>query len=139
MIIAELSSEYDRKCRSGMMPQASNLREFTFSACVGAEHRHPGTVGLGQGPHSAGSGDPKLVAYCNLGMFGSFAMVDRVLGIRNGDGAMYLLMTDIAGELIAEGKLDYLMYDTFFGALPGLRDFKRRLGFLPYRARYSFT
>lgn len=81
----------------------------------------------------------KLIAYCNLGLFGSFAMIDRVIGLRNGDGAMYLLMTEIAAELIAERQLDYLMYDTFFGALPGLRDFKRRLGFQPYRARYTFA
>lgn len=40
-------------------------------------------------------------------------------------------------ELIAERELVYLMYDTFFGALPGLRGFRRRLGLQPYRARYS--
>jgi hypothetical protein len=29
------------------------------------------------------------------------------------------------------------MYDTFFGAREGLRDFKRRVGFRPYRASYT--
>jgi hypothetical protein len=31
----------------------------------------------------------------------------------------------------------YLMYDTFFGAQPGMRNFKTVLGFRPYRAKYS--
>jgi hypothetical protein len=29
------------------------------------------------------------------------------------------------------------MYDTYLGALPGLREFKRKLGFQPYRIRYA--
>jgi hypothetical protein len=28
------------------------------------------------------------------------------------------------------------MYDTFFGAQPGMRQFKTILGFKPYRAKY---
>lgn len=78
-----------------------------------------------------------LVAYCNVGLFGNFAMADRVLGIRNNDGAMFLLVTEITCRLIQERQVDYFMYDTVFGARPGLREFKRRLGFQPYRARYS--
>lgn len=77
-----------------------------------------------------------LVAYCNLGMFGNFAVTDRLLGFRNNDGAMYLLLTEITCKLIEERQLEYLMYDTVFGAMSGLRAFKRRLGFQPYRARY---
>jgi hypothetical protein len=79
----------------------------------------------------------RLVAYCNLGFLGNFAVIDRLLGLRTTSGAMYLLLTEIVGNLIDEKKLDYLMYDTLFGARPGLRDFKRRLGFQPYRVRYS--
>ena len=78
-----------------------------------------------------------LVGYCNVGMYGNFANTDQILGIRDNDGAMYLLVTEIALILIAEGKLDYLMYDTVFGAKPGLRDFKHWLGFRPHRVRYS--
>jgi hypothetical protein len=29
------------------------------------------------------------------------------------------------------------MYDTYFGASPGLKAFKTMLGFQPYRAKYS--
>ena len=77
-----------------------------------------------------------LVAYCNLGVFGNFAVTDQLLGFRNNDGAMYLLLTEITCKLIEERTVKYLMYDTLFGAMAGLRAFKRRLGFQPYRARY---
>ena len=83
------------------------------------------------------NGLEQLVGYCNLGIFGNFAGVERVIGFKNSDGAMYMLMTEIARELIGEQQLDYLMYDTIFGAQPGLRDFKRRLGFQAYRAKYT--
>jgi hypothetical protein len=29
------------------------------------------------------------------------------------------------------------MYDTFFGAQPGMQSFKKILGFRPYRVRYA--
>lgn len=80
--------------------------------------------------------DGRLAAYCNLGYFGNFALADQLLGYRNRDGAMYLLLAEIICGLIAERRIDYLMYDTFFGARPGLREFKRRAGFAPYRVRY---
>lgn len=78
-----------------------------------------------------------LVGYCNVGVFGNFASADRILGLRDNDGAMYLLMTEIALILIEERKLDYLMYDTVFGAKPGMRDFKHWLGFRAHRVRYT--
>lgn len=81
--------------------------------------------------------DKRLIAYCNLGLLGNFAVIDRVLGLRTTGGAMYLLLTEIVLRLIEEKNLDYLMYDTLFGARPGLRDFKRKLGFQPYRVRYT--
>lgn len=77
-----------------------------------------------------------LSAYCDLGYFGNFALADRLLGYHNQDGAMYLLLKEIICALIAERRVEYLMYDTFFGASPGLREFKRRNGFRPYRVRY---
>lgn len=79
----------------------------------------------------------QLVAYCNLGCYGNFAAFAQLLGLRNNDGIMHMLVTDIAQQLIAEARLDYLMYDTFFGAQPGLRSFKTMLGFQPYRAKYT--
>ncbi len=83
--------------------------------------------------------DQRLVAYCNIGRFGNFASTDRVLGYKNNDGAMYLLFTEIIGRLINEGQLKYFMYDTYIGAQPGLKHFKRRIGFAPYRVHYRIA
>ena len=77
----------------------------------------------------------RLVAYCSMGRYGNFAATDQLMGYKNQDGIMYLLLLSIVCRLIEERELDYFMYDTFLGAQPGLRDFKRRVGFRPYRAR----
>jgi|GEM_PF-3443309 len=58
-------------------------------------------------------------------------------GIRNNDGIMHMMVIDIVEQLFAQGRARYLMYDTFFGAQPGLQTFKKILGFRPYRARYT--
>ena len=79
----------------------------------------------------------KLVAYATLGRYGNFASFSQLIGYRNNDGIMHLMVTEIVARLIDEGQVDYLMYDTFFGALPGMQQFKTILGFRPFRARYS--
>ncbi len=81
--------------------------------------------------------DGKLVAYCNVGIFGNFAATHQLLGYRNNHGIMYLLLAAIIQQLIREGLVEYFMYDTMLGGSNGLRDFKRRVGFTPYRASYS--
>jgi hypothetical protein len=83
------------------------------------------------------NGDGKLVAYSMMGMYGDFAGFSTLIGMRNNDGIMHLLVSEVAGRLIDEGAVNYLMYDTFFGARPGLRQFKTILGFQPYRVKYS--
>ena len=80
-----------------------------------------------------------LVGYCNLAMLGNFAATERVIGNKNNDGAMYLLMTEIICNLIEQKTVNYLMYDSYLGAQPGLRNFKRKLGFSPYLVRYSLA
>ncbi len=79
----------------------------------------------------------KLVAYANIGVYGNFSSFSQLIGYRNNDGIMHLLVSDIVSRLIDEGEVEYVMYDTFFGALPGMRQFKTILGFRPYRARFS--
>lgn len=79
----------------------------------------------------------QLVAYCNVGLFGNFGATEQLLGYKNRDGVMYFLLTEVVGLLIENREVSYFMYDTFFGAKDGLRDFKRRVGFRPYRARYT--
>jgi hypothetical protein len=79
----------------------------------------------------------KLTTYSDIGFFGNFVAFDRLLGLRNNDGAMHLMVTEIICRMIESHVYSYLMYDTFFGASPGLRTFKTMLGFEPYRAKYS--
>jgi hypothetical protein len=79
----------------------------------------------------------KLVAYIDMGLYGNFAAFNRVIGVRNNDGAVHLMVIDVVCRLIEERKVRYLMYDTCFGAAPGLMKFKKMLGFEPYRAKYS--
>lgn len=81
----------------------------------------------------------KLVAYANVGMFGNFCGFSHLIGLRNNDGIMHLLVTEIVYQLLADGRYRYLMYDTFFGALPGMRQFKTMLGFRPYLAKYLLS
>ena len=78
----------------------------------------------------------RLAAYCCFGRYGNFAATDKLMGYKNQDGAMYLLLLKIICQLIKDRSLHYFMYDTYLGAKPGLQDFKRRLGFRPYRAKY---
>jgi len=92
-------------------------------------------------PHFAYHGvldnEGTLVAYSTLGNYGNFASFSQLLGIRNNDGIMHLLMVEAICRLIDARQVQYVMYDTFFGAQPGLRTFKTILGFQPYRARYT--
>jgi hypothetical protein len=81
--------------------------------------------------------DGRLVGYADLGLFGNFAGFERLIGERNNDGFMHLLVIEIVAQLIEQKGMRYLMYDTFFGAQPGMRNFKTVLGFRPYRAKYS--
>jgi transposase len=79
----------------------------------------------------------KLMAYSELGFYGNFASFNRVIGVRNNDGVMHLMVTEIVCQMIEDGGFNYLMYDTYFGASPGMKAFKTMLGFQPYRAKYS--
>ncbi len=79
----------------------------------------------------------RLVAYATIGRYGNFSAFSQLMGYRNNDGIMHFMVSEIVGRLIDEGQVNYVMYDTFFGALPGLQQFKTILGFQPYRARYS--
>jgi hypothetical protein len=79
----------------------------------------------------------KLVAYATIGRYGNFSSFAQLMGYRNNDGIMHLLVSDIVGGLIDARQVQYVMYDTWFGALPGMQQFKNVLGFQPYRARFS--
>lgn len=83
------------------------------------------------------SAQGQLMAYANLTFFGNFCEFSQILGRRNNDGCMHLLVVEIVCGLIDEGVMSYVMYDTFFGARPGLKQFKTMVGFKPFRAKYS--
>jgi hypothetical protein len=81
----------------------------------------------------------RLVAYCELGYYGNFAVLSRLLGQRNNSGTMHFMIAQVAQLLIAERSVSFLMYDMYFGASEGLRHFKTMLGFVPYRVKYALT
>lgn len=78
----------------------------------------------------------KLMAYCEVGLYGNFALLSRLLGYRNNDGIMHFMIVEIVSTLMREQLVRFVMYDTYFGATEGLRNFKNILGFKPYRVRY---
>jgi hypothetical protein len=81
--------------------------------------------------------DGRLVAYANLGLYGNFGGFSQLIGLRNNDGIMHLLIVEIIAQMIEQRRVRYVMYDTYFGAHPGMQTFKTILGFRPYRAKYS--
>lgn len=81
--------------------------------------------------------DGKLMAYSTLGFYGNFAAFNQLMGYRNNDGIMHMMLVEIICQQIVAGNLQYIMYDTYFGALPGLKQFKTALGFKPYWAKYT--
>jgi hypothetical protein len=50
---------------------------------------------------------------------------------------MYLLISELVREVVTSNpKIKYLMFDTLLGASPGLRFFKERSGFIPFRVKW---
>jgi hypothetical protein len=87
----------------------------------------------------------KIVAYALVPNFGDLWTFDYVLG--HGDhlksGIMYLLMARVIEEKFelakTAGNPKWIMYDTWLGANPGLRQFKAVVGFSPYWVRWRWT
>jgi hypothetical protein len=83
-----------------------------------------------------------LKAYAYAPVHGEVFILSRLLGHADEleNGIMYLLISEVVREMIErkhrEGIPLWAMYDTFFGASPGLRFFKERLGFRPYKVRW---
>ena len=52
---------------------------------------------------------------------------------------MYLMMIEVHKMMFKEYRqkgYKYIMYDTFFGASEGLKKFKEKLGYKPYKVRW---
>lgn len=86
--------------------------------------------------------EDRLRAYAYVPICGEVGVISRLLGHADSmdDGVMYLLVSEVIRHLIerkqTQGSPRWVMYDTFFGASPGLRYFKERLGFKPYRVKW---
>jgi hypothetical protein len=83
-----------------------------------------------------------LKAYADTPIAGEICIFSRLLG-HSADldkGIMYLLVSGVVQEMTEHktkhGVPLWVMYDTFFGASQGLRYFKERLGFRPYKVRW---
>jgi len=83
-----------------------------------------------------------LRAYCHAPALGDVVLFARFFGEfeRLEDGIMYLLFAGIAEHLAAarvrDGHPAWIMYDTFVGGTGGMRTFKERCGFHPYRVNW---
>lgn len=85
--------------------------------------------------------DNRLLAYCDIAFYGGFAQISRLLGHSSflNDGIMYLMLIEVARimfEKYREKGYRYLMYDTYFGASEGLRLFKTKLGYCPFKVKW---
>lgn len=83
-------------------------------------------------------------AYRGLRTCGPVACGERVLGHADhlDRGIMYLLFAELIRGLcaarVASGQPDWLVYDMFSGASPGMRQFKQWIGFEPYRVSWRW-
>jgi hypothetical protein len=80
----------------------------------------------------------RLRAYAVIPDIGDAIVFGRLLGHADDVelGVMYLLVSEVIRQAVearaSNGTPIWAMYDTLWGALPGLAHFKRRLGFEPY-------
>jgi len=83
----------------------------------------------------------KLFAYCDIAFLGDFISINRLLGHKKylNEGIMYLMIIELNKLIFEKYKqigYKYIMYDTFFGASDGLKKFKEKLGFKPYKVKW---
>ena len=84
--------------------------------------------------------DDKLVAYLWIVKSGELMLMNRIMGHSNflDHGIMYLLVTSFV-QLSYGLKQTVIMYDTLLGGTDGLKMFKKRCGFKPYRVKWNQT
>lgn len=80
-----------------------------------------------------------LVAYVWVRSSGVLSIFNRIMGHNDHlkNNVMYLLSVETMKQLFANRHTSFVMYDTFFGATDGLRMFKKRIGFKPYRVTWA--
>ena len=84
-----------------------------------------------------------LVAYLWAIKSSELIMINRIMGHSDflKDGIMYQLLTEFITHTIDKEKTEtkFVMYDTMLGASDGLRLFKERCGFRPYRVNWRIS
>jgi len=84
----------------------------------------------------------KLRAYAYAPIVGQTFHYQRLLGHETSlkTGVMYFLITEVVRVMMekrgATGEPSWAMYDTFFGASRGLREFKMKFGFRAYKVNW---
>ena len=84
----------------------------------------------------------KLVAYLWIVASNELFLMNRILGHADhlSNGIMYQLVTSCVASLMqSEKPSGVVMYDTLFGAGEGLKMFKERCGFKPYKLNWKTT
>lgn len=91
------------------------------------------------------SRDNSLEAYAFAPVFGEAFVFWKILGNADllDDGIVYLLIDGTLREMSARhqelGAPQWAMYDMYIGGGDGLREFKRRTGFAPYRVIWRWS
>lgn len=86
-----------------------------------------------------------MKAYAYVPVIGEVCILDRILGHSEDldKGLMYLLVSEIIREMIAlknsNGEPKWMEYDTYFGGSQGIRYFKEKLGFMPYKVKWIWS
>lgn len=89
--------------------------------------------------------DGRLRAYAWAPRVGNVVVCETLLGHSDDleSGIMYLLISEVVAATIAArdstGEPAWVMYDTFWGAAPGLAYFKARLGFKPHTVEWAWV
>lgn len=88
--------------------------------------------------------DNKLVGYIRLVKTPKLYVIYQLLGHHDyqNDNIMYLIVHDLIISLINENKDKdysvYLMYDTYFGGGDGIKLYKKRHQFKPYKVKWNY-
>ncbi len=88
--------------------------------------------------------DKKLVGYIRLVKTPKLYVISQLLGHAEyqNDNIMYLIIHDLVIDLIEKNKDReddiYLMYDTYFGGSDGIKLYKRRHAFKPYKVKWVY-
>lgn len=89
--------------------------------------------------------DGQLEAYAFVPTFGDAFVFWKILGNAAllDEGIMYLLVDQTLRTMVVRrretGRPAWAMYDMYIGGGDGLREFKRRTGFVPHRVRWRWS